>query len=133
MTPDQIAAMEADILAGTPGDWVLIESIPQEGWNGWYLKGQPSTILRGFTYEICNILGPQSSKTQAANARRIARVPLMEAAIIAQAAEIARLREALEWYAEKILTYSITQMDEPRSAAHEDKGARARAALEATP
>lgn len=42
---------------------------------------------------------------------------------------IERLREALEWYANEIMPYSITQQSEPRSAVHADRGKRARAAL----
>lgn len=45
------------------------------------------------------------------------------------AAEIAKLRRALEWYAEPVLPYAITQMNEPRSAVHADGGKRAREAL----
>lgn len=45
-----------------------------------------------------------------------------------QAAENARMREALAWYADPI-SYAITQSAEPRSAVHGDNGKRARAAL----
>lgn len=44
-------------------------------------------------------------------------------------AEVERLREALEWYAEPVLAYAVTQFNEPRSAVHADGGRRARAAL----
>lgn len=44
-------------------------------------------------------------------------------------AVIATAREALEWYAEPVLTYAVTQINEPRSAVHADGGKRARAAL----
>lgn len=40
-----------------------------------------------------------------------------------------RLVSALEWYGEEVLTYSITQESEPRSAAHADRGRKAREAL----
>lgn len=50
----------------------------------------------------------------------------------AQAAEIERLRSALEWYADEVMAYSITQANEPSSAVHGDRGKRARAALEAS-
>lgn len=43
---------------------------------------------------------------------------------------IEQMATALEWYGEEVLTYSITQMSEPRSAAHADKGKRARSALQ---
>lgn len=40
-----------------------------------------------------------------------------------------RLREALEWYAEPVFPYAVTQINEPRSAVHADGGQRAREAL----
>lgn len=43
--------------------------------------------------------------------------------------EIYRLRAALEWYADPVLPYAITQKSEPRSAVHYDGGRRARGAL----
>lgn len=43
---------------------------------------------------------------------------------------IDQLRDALEWYADELMVYSVTQFREPRSAAHADRGARARKALE---
>jgi hypothetical protein len=43
--------------------------------------------------------------------------------------EIDRMRTALEWYAEPVLAYAITQEKEPRSAVHADGGRRAREAL----
>lgn len=48
-----------------------------------------------------------------------------------QAAEIAALRKALEWYADPI-SYAVTQAKEPRSAVHGDDGQRARQALSAS-
>lgn len=47
------------------------------------------------------------------------------------ASQIERLRAALEWYAEPVLTYALTQVSEPRSAVHADGGKRAREALSA--
>ena len=49
-----------------------------------------------------------------------------------QAREIDVLREALEWYADPVLPYAMTQAREPRSAVQEDAGRVARAALAAT-
>lgn len=43
--------------------------------------------------------------------------------------KIERLRAALEWYAEPVMTYALTQVAEPRSAVHADGGNRARKAL----
>lgn len=41
------------------------------------------------------------------------------------------VRDALEFYADEVFAYSITQSSEPRSAVHGDRGARARKALAA--
>ncbi len=41
------------------------------------------------------------------------------------------LVEALEWYADPVMPYAITQASEPRSAVHADGGKRARKALSA--
>lgn len=46
-------------------------------------------------------------------------------------AKLDAAREVLEWYADEVLAYSITQVSEPRSAVHADRGARARSALDA--
>ena len=48
-------------------------------------------------------------------------------------AQIAEMREALEWYANPVLPYAVTQINEPRSAVHADGGRRARAALASAP
>lgn len=83
MTPDQIAAMEADAEAGTPGGWRVSAKTP-------------TAILRQDGERLFKLhQGFKDEYRNEANARRIARVPLMESTIIAQAAEIARLREAL--------------------------------------
>jgi len=96
MTPEQIAAMRADADAGTPGPWVRGGMLPRE------------FVARGTAYPIrapewspntrvCHVSGwdDDAPDEALANARRIARVPLMEATIIAQAAEIERLKEML--------------------------------------
>ena len=43
--------------------------------------------------------------------------------------DVDKLIKALEFYADEVLAYSITQMNEPRSAVHGDKGKIARQAL----
>lgn len=53
------------------------------------------------------------------------------ASTTAQSEAVQALVEALEWYADEVMAYSITQFNEPRSAVHEDRGKRARAALAA--
>jgi hypothetical protein len=96
MTEDQIATMQADMQAGTPGDWELEELTT--------LKLNGDEELDGV--EVCgggfhihgHDLGYDDGPVDAAiyaNARRIARVPLMERTIIAQAAEIELLLAAL--------------------------------------
>lgn len=55
----------------------------------------------------------------------------MAAACASRDEVIARLVGALEWYADEVMAYAITQASEPRSAVHGDKGKRARKALAA--
>lgn len=64
----------------TPGPWIAIHSIPEEGSECFWLRAQPGgTICRGFSQEIGTINGPQSGE-QEANARLIAAAPeLLEA------------------------------------------------------
>lgn len=81
MTPAEIAAMQADAEKGTPGPWRAVEAF-----HG------PVDIFDPSGRDVVTVYGggvPESRKT---NARRIARVPAMEATISAQAAEIERLR-----------------------------------------
>lgn len=64
----------------TPGPWIAIHSIPEEGFECFWLRAQPGGgICRGFSQEIGTINGPQSGE-QEANARLIAAAPeLLEA------------------------------------------------------
>jgi hypothetical protein len=100
MTPEQLAALVADREAGTPGPWTddaaKIEdaedySVDREDDNG---SGLCWSAVGHYGMTIALVVVPSSfgmDADQAANARRIARVPEMETAIIEQAAEIARL------------------------------------------
>ena len=96
--------------AGTPGDWIALNMTHEEGRPmtheelGEYVKnslnmGVPDKFLfvsgegDNGSVDVCHVgNGPKGGW----NARRIARVPQLEAAYIEQAAEIERLREALE-------------------------------------
>ena len=76
MTPDEIEKMKADIEAGTPGPW----SVDNEG-----------DVTAALGYVVADMLAPEgiaASAADTANARRIARVPQLEA-------EVLRLRDAL--------------------------------------
>lgn len=107
MTPAEIILMQADALAGTQGDW-------------------ESDTNRNVVYPggyICE------TYQHSADARRVARVPRMEATVIAltetnaaQAAEIERMQKALE------LTLQWLECD-----AFTRAKAVIRAALEGTP
>ena len=79
MTPDEIAEMQADALAGTPGEWAWNEIDPSDpDWGA-------CEVWAGDDVVSSNTFGP-------ANARRIARVPRMEAAVTALTAELATLQ-----------------------------------------
>jgi hypothetical protein len=63
----------------TPGPWVLLGSHESEGFDCYWIKGQPSPFLRGFTKEIASVSGPQGGEAEA-NAHLIAAAPeLLEA------------------------------------------------------
>lgn len=66
----------------TPGPWIAIHSIPEQGVECFWLNAQPSGgICRGFSQEIGTINGPQSGE-QEANARLIAAAPDLLKALI---------------------------------------------------
>lgn len=66
----------------TPGPWIAIHSIPEEGSECFWLRAQPGgTICRGFSQEIGTINGPQSGE-QEANARLIAAAPEQHAEML---------------------------------------------------
>ena len=86
MTHEQIAAMIADREAGTPGPWKVDGPV----WN--------QIVWTDNENRLCYIAHSNglNDERDKANARRITRVPDMEATIIAQAAELERLRSAIE-------------------------------------
>lgn len=77
-----------------------------------------------------NTIGVDRIDDQAQNFYDAARaaVPVLLDKVTRLQAENARLRAALEWYADPISS-AVTQISEPRSAVHADRGRRARAAL----
>lgn len=60
----------------TPGPWVSLGSHESEGFDCYWIKTQPSPMLRGFTKEIAAVTGPQGGEAEA-NARLIATAPEM--------------------------------------------------------
>jgi hypothetical protein len=70
-----------------------------------------------------------ANEADAEIARLTAERDAATAALAAERERAAKLTDALEWYADEIMAYSVTQMSEPRSAVHADRGRRARAAL----
>lgn len=118
MTPADIAAMRADALAGTQGDWQCEEKpgqLSEHGskssigiwaqslWDDAYEADPDDIDAADDAAWICGIWGQITDEARA-NARRIARVPRMETTIIAltetnaaQAAEIERMQKALEF------------------------------------
>lgn len=62
-----------DTPAHTPLPWQVIGSDPSEGFDCFWIKGQPSPMLRGFTQEIGCINGSQLSAEPSANAAFIVR------------------------------------------------------------
>lgn len=60
----------------TPGKWEAIGSHESEGFDCYWIKAQPSPMLRGFTKEVATVTGPQGGEAEA-NARLIAAAPTM--------------------------------------------------------
>lgn len=84
MTPEQLAALVADKEAGTPGPWYAESGhVQQNGQLYWQVTDGSDAIMQN---QFCWCQGSQD-----ANARRIARVPDLEDAVIALQAEVARL------------------------------------------
>ena len=82
MTPDEIEKMQADIEAGTPGPW-FVEFEEEDDFEGVPISDGSSGA------PIANVpVDFNDREEREANARRIARVPELEA-------EVMRLREAL--------------------------------------
>lgn len=81
--------LKADVAAGTPGDWELRENSTEPGY--YYISGRGAMVVTLTEDNSGNSMFDMSDP----DARRIARVPELEAAVIAQAAEIARLRTAI--------------------------------------
>ena len=110
MTPADIAAMRADALAGTQGDWSCHFGDDTTKCNCKYILADYGGMGSIATIDVCQEMqgawgddfGPSEVEAKA-NARRVARVPQYETTIIAltetnaaQAAEIERMQKALE-------------------------------------
>ena len=108
MDAAQIAAMIADREAGTPGAFEVVTN--RHNHHGKIEVLGPSVGILGFT--IATDVSLEDAKTIRADMRRIARVPDMESTIIAQAAELERLRAALDvsdkyWRGENITPFEV--------------------------
>lgn len=60
----------------TAGPWVSLGSHESEGFDCYWIKAQPSPMLRGFTKDVAAVTGPQGGEAEA-NARLIAAAPEM--------------------------------------------------------
>ena len=95
MTPDQIEAMRADMAAGTQGAWSASYGHTQmSGVRYWQIETASDAICNN---QFC--WAAPNDESSSADASRIARVPDMEATILAQAEQIERMREALDFQA----------------------------------
>jgi hypothetical protein len=90
MTPEQIAQMRADMAAGTPGPWEVRKI---EGVLGECVFGRANSDV---ALGVCEIWDFDNAPRNKPNARRTARVPDMEAMILALLAERDELRERAE-------------------------------------
>ena len=79
--------MKRDMEAGTPGPW----EAESAGRDGYWVSCPTAPYVVAGTEDECGRYGSINNET---NARRIARVPDMEATILAQAATIEALKDA---------------------------------------
>ena len=93
-----LAQMIADMEAGTPGEWGMKTVRTQCGVchqiGPWPHKWRAGTDMSACIYDDYPS-PPVGTDTMLANARRIARVPLLEAEIIRLTARVERLEQAL--------------------------------------
>ena len=124
MSNDLIKEIRKDRETGTSGPWVAKKSAFE------VFNVDHGSMKYEITADLTLIAALYSSDIDA-NARRIARVPAMEDALTAQAAEIERLRQVLEWYGEQARLARLihSEGDKGRHALAGDGGKRARAAL----
>jgi hypothetical protein len=118
LTPETLDALEKAHEAATDGPWHAIGTDPAEGGDWFWIKAQPSPMLRGFTHEIGVINGSQLDPVQAANTTLIIlarnNLPaLIEAARERDAlrAENERLREAMD-RAAQVIEKNLGRQDE---------------------
>lgn len=119
MTPTETEQMRADMAAGTPGPWI---SDAVFSYTGHATRvafpdryGVPGESIADCyqNWRDADITDQRISWKQAeVNACRIARLPTLETAYLAQAEEIARLREALK------LLMDETYVPEPNCSCH---------------
>ncbi len=76
----------------TPTPWTYVSSVPAEGYECFWIKAQPSPVMRGFTKEIGAVNGPINDETEA-NAALIVRAVNSHASLLST---IKELMEALE-------------------------------------
>jgi hypothetical protein len=124
MTPEQITQMQDDMAQGTPGPWLVMKDAEAGVNQGYFVSGG------GFAR--ADMTGP--GHACGPNARRIARVPDLEAEVIRRVhreaeleAEVIRLREALGALADGVLN-ADNMTDKTLDRAY----LRARAALNGT-
>ena len=88
----------------TPGPWT-VRNVEEREFGSWTLGAEHSPVF-DYTWESAEFYGSQPSEV---DARRIARVPDMEDAIIALTEENARLREAVG-QATKLLAEAVSDL-----------------------
>ena len=65
----------------TPGPWLVVGSIPEEGVDCFWIKAQPHPAMRGLTKDIGTVDGYQDDPEREANAHLIAAAPELYQAI----------------------------------------------------
>lgn len=89
--------------AATPGPWACTRSIPQEGFECFWIKAQPHPAMRGFSREIGTVNGPINDESEATADFIAAANPT---AVIALLDEITALRAKVKAQAEALKPFA---------------------------
>jgi hypothetical protein len=109
---DIVEQIKADREAGTQGDWSVHKTVVGDAYIGVMKPGRESLEHVVTSVEAHANVKESALKRNLADARRIARVPEMENLIVAQAAEIERLRNAIKRQAGAAKTLRQCTLDE---------------------
>lgn len=98
MTPEQLAEIERGLEGVTPGPWHALRSDPAEGVNCWWVNGQPSPMLRGFSATVATVGGGYGLNDNRETAAHLARCDPQTIAELVRLARIGMTAEKRDFF-----------------------------------